>query len=338
VPEKKVWDEITPKEFKTKKVQLVVCLNTLGQDRQFTEDETKFALRCVQRYRDEWERIERDALKADIEHRLDQMDFDKNYKELHEALDQTELESKIEAAVAPREGDEPLNDDARQTALKKAKFNLITRTFFAPEEAALHQKQVEREKMRASQGADRVGTPNTSQGGPDNSSEEKYYPISPQQWKKEFLELKDVHVIKHPRVLQTLFFLLRYSRDEFCERGTCKLEFKKAKALINDDLFSKMGSYNPFGPSELEYLEYQRMAFLRKNIENMDEEKLDEYSVVIGKIFRWVQSAIELRIEDVIERRNHNELLKKEREDAIASDADRTAKMEQAKEEARAVR
>ena len=87
VPEKKVWDEIKPKDFKTKKVQLVVCLNTLGQDRQFTEDETKFALRCVQRYRDEWERIERDALKKDIEHRLEQMDFDKAYKEQNEALD-----------------------------------------------------------------------------------------------------------------------------------------------------------------------------------------------------------------------------------------------------------
>lgn len=30
VPENKKFDEITPKPFKTKKVQLVVCLNTLG--------------------------------------------------------------------------------------------------------------------------------------------------------------------------------------------------------------------------------------------------------------------------------------------------------------------
>jgi hypothetical protein len=30
------WEDIKPKSFKTKKVQFVVCLNTLGQDREFT--------------------------------------------------------------------------------------------------------------------------------------------------------------------------------------------------------------------------------------------------------------------------------------------------------------
>ena len=32
------WDEIKPKAFKSKKVQFVVCLNTLGQDREFTAE------------------------------------------------------------------------------------------------------------------------------------------------------------------------------------------------------------------------------------------------------------------------------------------------------------
>ena len=32
------WDEIKPEPFKTKKIQFVVCLNTLGQDREFTAD------------------------------------------------------------------------------------------------------------------------------------------------------------------------------------------------------------------------------------------------------------------------------------------------------------
>jgi hypothetical protein len=32
------WDEIKPKAFKTKKIQFVVCLNTLGQDREFTPE------------------------------------------------------------------------------------------------------------------------------------------------------------------------------------------------------------------------------------------------------------------------------------------------------------
>jgi hypothetical protein len=47
---------------------------------------------------------------------------------------------------------------------------------------------------------------------------------------------------------------------------------------------------------------------------------------VLYKILAWVKYAIELRIEDVVERRNHKAMLKKEREDAIAGDSERTAK------------
>lgn len=54
VPDEKVWKEILPAEFQTKDVQFVVCLNTLGQDREFTAEEVKFALETVKLYRDEW--------------------------------------------------------------------------------------------------------------------------------------------------------------------------------------------------------------------------------------------------------------------------------------------
>lgn len=41
------WEEIKPKPFKTQNVQYVVCLNTMGQDREFTADEIKFAQRTI---------------------------------------------------------------------------------------------------------------------------------------------------------------------------------------------------------------------------------------------------------------------------------------------------
>ena len=122
VPEKKVFEEITAKPFKTQKVQLVVCLNTLGQDRNFSDDERKAALRTVQQYRDIWEQNEQENLKADIEHRLDQLDADKKYKEVHEALDNAELEIKSEQALQPKDGDDPHSEDHRQNMLRKARF------------------------------------------------------------------------------------------------------------------------------------------------------------------------------------------------------------------------
>jgi len=53
--------------------------------------------------------------------------------------------------------------------------------------------------------------------------------------------------MKMPRILQALFYALKYTRDEICERDTNKLDFKRAKTLINEDLFERMTRHNPFG-------------------------------------------------------------------------------------------
>ena len=53
--------------------------------------------------------------------------------------------------------------------------------------------------------------------------------------------------MKIPRVLQVLFYLLKYEREAICEPDTNKLDFKKVKMLINEDLFEKMSKYKPFG-------------------------------------------------------------------------------------------
>lgn len=47
IEEVKEWDEIKENPFKTVKVQYVVCLNTMGQDRQYTDREKLFALRTI---------------------------------------------------------------------------------------------------------------------------------------------------------------------------------------------------------------------------------------------------------------------------------------------------
>lgn len=59
----------------------------MGQDREFTDDEIKFALRTVRQYRDKWEEIEKKNLESDILKRLKSIAFDKEYKENFEALD-----------------------------------------------------------------------------------------------------------------------------------------------------------------------------------------------------------------------------------------------------------
>ena len=95
-PEQKVFEEIEMAPFKTEKVTYVVCLNTMGQDRRFTEEERKIALRTIQRFRNSWEAIEGNNLEKDIEAQIEHMEMGKKYREAHEALDNAEIEIKSE--------------------------------------------------------------------------------------------------------------------------------------------------------------------------------------------------------------------------------------------------
>ena len=285
-PEQKVFEEIEIAPFKTEKVTYVVCLNTMGQDRRFSEEERKMALRTIQRFRNTWEEIEGNNLEKDIEAQIEHMEMGKKYREAHEALDNAEIEIKSEQ-MCPKEGDEPTSDSVRKINIEKAKFTLYTRGFFAPEEAALFQKQKERERLRALQNND----------AHDEGEEEKYTPCVPQQWKEEFLKLKDLHVIKFPRVLQTLLFMLKYTREEICERDTCKLDFKKVKALINEKLLSQMSNYNPSGPRDGQFKVYQKLRWLNANLPKFDE--VEEHSLILSKIYQWVQQGLNVRKWDI---------------------------------------
>ena len=65
----------------------MVCLNTMGQDRGFTDEEKKLALRTVRQYKERWEQVEKEKLREDILCTVERMHEDKEYKEHHEALD-----------------------------------------------------------------------------------------------------------------------------------------------------------------------------------------------------------------------------------------------------------
>lgn len=98
------WPEIKPKPFTTQKIQYVVCLNTMGQDREYTEEEIRCALETTKRYRDEWQRIEDENLRRDIDRKIENMSAEQIYRETNEALDTAEAEKRAEEATAHQEG------------------------------------------------------------------------------------------------------------------------------------------------------------------------------------------------------------------------------------------
>lgn len=67
------WKEINYAPFKTFKEEYVLCLDTLGQDRKFSDDEKRFSLETVQAYKEAWEAQEIASLTADRDRKLEMM-------------------------------------------------------------------------------------------------------------------------------------------------------------------------------------------------------------------------------------------------------------------------
>ena len=59
----------------------MVCLDTLGQDREFTEEQRRFALETVQRFAKIWEGREIENLSKDRNLRLQMIEIDKEYND-----------------------------------------------------------------------------------------------------------------------------------------------------------------------------------------------------------------------------------------------------------------
>lgn len=64
-----------------------------------------------------------------------------------------------------------------------------------------------------------------------------------EEWTKSLFKLKKFKVLKMPRVFQSIMYLLEYEREQICEKGTNKFNWKKAKKLIDNDFITKMVNY-----------------------------------------------------------------------------------------------
>lgn len=72
-------------------------------------------------------------------------------------------------------------------------------------------------------------------GEPKEDGEEQlppFTPLIPEFWKQKSMEFGNLHVIKFPRILQSLFYLLSNSRESICEKETNKLSWKDCRKLL----------------------------------------------------------------------------------------------------------
>lgn len=123
--------------------------------------------------------------------------------------------------------------------------------------------------------------------------------------------------MKFTRIYQSIIYLIKFkTREETCFDDTNRLEWKKVREMLHSDsetaidLFRALGGYNPFGPKEDEYTEYQKLAFVQENLKGLVPEQVDAFSIALGKLLRWVNYALEVRIDDVLKRRQQREFEK----------------------------
>ena len=96
-----------------------------------------------------------------------------------------------------------------------------------------------------------------------------------------------------------------------------------------------MSEHWPCGPKDHDFKEYEKLAFIRSNLAGYSLSEVDDYSIALGKIMRWINQAINLRTEDVKQRREAKQQLRKNRENKIKEEEDRMDRRTAAFEEAK---
>ena len=112
------------------------------------------------------------------------------------------------------------------------------------------------------------------------------------------------------------FYLFGVRSWQVVERGTNKLDWKRAKTYINDNFFNYIEHFNPQGEKPFVPPEYAMSKRLATDISFLSDEKTEEYSLALALLLKFVRVAVDLRVADVKERRFKYSLARKARKDA----------------------
>lgn len=319
--EQKEWEEIKEKDYITQTVNYAVCLDTMGQDRQFQEDQVDLTLNAISYFTKSWEERERKNLAKDVERRIEKMEEDKyfaeKYKAKFEEIEDRWVEQNLEETEEPKD-EVAKNEERKLLRLQFKKKILNAEKIEVRPESPPETKKDDRRDRRSKKDHHKDESRDESK---DQQEEEQI--DYTEKWKNDLLQLKNYKVIKMPRVIQAILYLLGYSREQICEENTNKLCWKKAKDLITDEFFKRVREYNPVGPKDQEYKKYQKVNFIQKILESLKKETIDNYSLALGQVYQYVQIAVKIRKSDVLKRYHQNVKLREERDQAIEQENER---------------
>jgi hypothetical protein len=367
--DEKVWEEINMKDFISFEEKYTVCIDTIGQDRSLTDEQIKFAVKVVKDFGQNWEETEKENLTRDATSKVNALKSDSVYVENETENIFNEQEKFIEDMLANRDDIENDEQRDQESKVYKFNFSARQISGLTTEpESTEEDEKASISKAPAVKGKDKKSVKDVKKAdkkedkkddkkkdkkedkktdkkedkketegeGEDEGDKEPIVVLEPRideknaRWRTELLDLKEAKTICFPNILQGIFYLLGYTEEQICEVKTNKLWWKKAKQLINEGFFIKLFKYQPVGPKDGEFKEYQKINYIESLLselaqqrENVLDEKVEAYSQTFIRLHQWLKLAIEVRRENVIKRILKQQRLKEERAKAIEIEEER---------------
>lgn len=242
----------------------VLCMDTMGQDRVFSEHERKFAIEIAKLVVNCWQESEKQALTLDKNLRVSIKNKDEETKKDIETVNE-----EIEKA-----GTDALSEESRSD-LKEGEADAIS-------------------------GAAKI------------RCMAKH--LTAGKYNSELAELKSFTILLFPRIFQYALYLLGYERKDICEPETNKLWWVQRKQLIDEKFFNLLADYTPVGPKAGVYPKYRTINAIEKNISEVVEEKVVEYSTAYYMLLKWIKECVKVRKLDISVRKAKRQAAAQERE------------------------
>jgi hypothetical protein len=109
-----------------------------------------------------------------------------------------------------------------------------------------------------------------------------------ESWKAELVSLTKMKVLKLPRVLQSIYYLNCFTKNEITLPNSQAFDWKIAKAFFIDELPKRMASYNVLGAKADKFESYQTINYCERIISELTQDYVDNYHNVFGKLFKWL--------------------------------------------------
>jgi hypothetical protein len=249
--EVKEFTQIKEAPYKTIEFRYVVALDTIGQDRTFTQQQKDYIVEWVKFFKTQWERAEIESLKRDVSNYLPARD--KDQQRLHDKLVEWTEDQKNVYEDAIKSLHNSLSDDIKQLEGHTALFVYLKSKLLLELDS--------------------------------------------------LFKFADYKVVKFSKVFQIAFYLSGVQREDIVEPGTNLIQWKKAKKYLNVDFKNFLEAVQMRGPKPEKPAVYAMTLKLEKDLVKIQLEDLQNYSISLWFLYKFLEQAFKLRVLDVNYRR-----------------------------------